>query len=72
VGYPEAEDHAKKHAQVTLALQKIMGRFAHDGTDYEWIEAGLKVKQALVVHLLTEDMKYRDYCRKNNLSNGRR
>jgi hemerythrin-like metal-binding protein len=61
-GYPAAEEHAEKHAQITLALHEIMGRFEHDGTGYEWIEAGLQVKQALIDHLLTEDMKYRDYC----------
>ena len=61
-GYPEAAEHAKKHAQVTLALHEIMGRFEHDGTDYDWIKAGLTVKEALIEHLLREDMKYRDYC----------
>jgi len=66
--YPEAEDHAEKHAQLTQALHEIMSTFERGGFDCEWIEAGLKVKQALVAHLLNEDMKYRDYCLKNNLS----
>lgn len=60
-GYPDAAEHAGRHAQVTLALHEIMGRFEHDGTDYDWIKAGLTVKQALIEHLLREDMKYRDY-----------
>ena len=60
--YPAAGEHAQKHAQVLLAMREIMKRFEHDGTEYEWIEAGLQVKQALIDHLLTEDMKYRDYC----------
>ncbi len=60
-GYPEAGQHAEKHAQVMRSLQEIMGRFERGGTEYEWIEAGLQIKQALVDHLLTEDMKYRDY-----------
>ena len=60
-GYPEASEHAKKHAQITLALHEIMGRFDHRA-ESEWIEAGLQVKQALIEHLLAEDMKYRDYC----------
>lgn len=61
-GYPAASEHAERHAQITLALHEIMGRFERDGTDFEWIEAGLLVKQALIDHLLIEDMKYRDYC----------
>jgi hemerythrin len=60
-GYPGATEHGEKHAQVTLALREIMGRLEQGGTEYEWIEAGLQVKQALIDHLLTEDMKYRDY-----------
>ncbi len=59
--YPAAGEHADKHAHIMLTLHEIMGRFEHGGTEYEWIEAGLQVKQALIDHLLTEDMKYRDY-----------
>ncbi len=66
-GYPEAGEHAKKHAQITMALREIMGSFEHGGLDCELIEAGLKVKEALIEHLLTEDMKYRDYCLRKNL-----
>ncbi len=44
------------------ALREIMHGFDRDGLDYEWIAAGLQVKQALIEHLLAEDMKYRDYC----------
>jgi hemerythrin-like metal-binding protein len=61
-GYPGAAEHEKKHAEAIQYLHKISEGFEGDGTDYQWIEAGLKVKQALVEHLLTEDMKYRDYC----------
>ncbi len=60
-GYPEAGQHADRHAQVMRSLREIIGRFERGGTEYEWIEAGLQIKQALVNHLLTEDMKYRDY-----------
>jgi hemerythrin-like metal-binding protein len=62
-GYPEAEQHAQRHAQVLQALHKIMHGFEHNSVEYEWIEAGLQVKQALIEHLLAEDMKYRDYVR---------
>lgn len=55
--YPEAE----AHAQILTYLHEIMGRSERDGTEYEWVEAGLKIKKALIEHLLSEDMKYRDY-----------
>ena len=61
-GYPDAEEHASKHAQTVQALNDIMERFKHVGVEREWIEAGLKVKQVLIEHLLAEDMKYRDFC----------
>jgi hemerythrin len=61
-GYPAAEEHAARHVETIQALHDIMSRFVHGGTEYEWIEAGLQVKQALIDHLLIEDMKYRDYC----------
>ncbi len=60
-GYPAAGEHTERHAQIMLALHEIMRRFEHGGTEYEWVEAGLQVKTALIDHILTEDMKYRDY-----------
>lgn len=60
-GYPGAREHAQKHAQLTLALREIMARFERGGMEYEWIEAGLEVKKALIEHLLAEDMQYRDF-----------
>ncbi len=59
--YPAAEEHAQRHVQITDALHEIMLRFQHGGTEYEWVWAGLEVKQALVAHMVNEDMKYRDY-----------
>lgn len=61
-GYPDADAHAQRHAEIVQALQEIMGNFERGGLEYELIEAGLKVKAALIEHLLSEDMKYRDYC----------
>ncbi|MDO9010420.1 MAG: hemerythrin family protein [Gallionella sp.] len=60
-GYPGAEEHAQRHVQAMQFFRKIMEEFGRDRTEYEWIEAGLKVKQALIGHLLAEDIKYRDY-----------
>ena len=66
-GYPEAEIHAKRHAQILIAMNQIMEVFQRGGLEYEWIEAGLNVKKALIEHLLTEDMKYRDYYKNKNV-----
>jgi hemerythrin-like metal-binding protein len=60
-GYPAAGEHADKHAVIMQALEGIMGRFESGGMDYEWVEAGLKIKKILVAHLLHDDMKYRDF-----------
>ncbi len=59
--YPEAEMHGRSHANILRALRKIMERFERGGAKHEWIEAGMQIRQALVHHLLSEDMKYRDY-----------
>jgi hemerythrin-like metal-binding protein len=61
-GYQDEEEHARKHAEVTRALDGIMAHFEQGRQDYEWIEAGLKVKEALIGHMLSEDMKCRDFC----------
>lgn len=61
-GYPAAGVHAQRHAQITLALRDILQHSEHGGVEYEWIEAGLAIKQILIEHILTEDMQYRDYC----------
>lgn len=34
-GYPEAEEHANKHAQAVLALGEIMGGIKRGGVEYE-------------------------------------
>ena len=62
-GYPAAGEHAEKHALIMRALNGIMGRFEHSraGYEYEWVDAGLQIKKALIGHLLNDDMKYRDY-----------
>jgi hemerythrin len=59
--YPDAEEHAQIHAAITQALNGIMSQFKHDGTMYEWVAAGLKIKEVLINHILNEDMKYRDF-----------
>lgn len=63
--YPKVEEHAGAHAAIIQALNAIMSQFNQERSLYEWVAAGLKVKDALIQHLLVEDMKYRDYCSLN-------
>jgi hemerythrin-like metal-binding protein len=67
-GYTEANEHANQHRLTVLALLEIMKDFTRSGLEHELIEAGAKVKGALITHILVEDMKYRDYFRKKNLN----
>lgn len=60
-GYPQADEHACLHAEMIQTLHNIMDIFSDSPMPYECIAAGLKVKQALITHLLTEDTKYRDF-----------
>ncbi len=61
--YPEADQHAEIHAQIRRQLTDIMTLLGGQRFEPEWIAAGLEIKDILVHHLLTEDMKYRDYFR---------
>ncbi|HMC13853.1 MAG TPA: hemerythrin domain-containing protein [Gallionellaceae bacterium] len=61
--YPDSDDHARKHAQVIQALKDIKENCISYDFDLEWIEAGLKIKTALINHILTEDIKYVTYYR---------
>ena len=67
--YPNAEEHANKHAQAISTLQAIQEKFITSGLESVWINAGLEVKDLLITHLLTEDMKYADYYR-HSIANG--
>lgn len=60
-GYPDAEEHAQKHAQIISFLNEIMEGIDHGRMAHGWLEAGLEMKQVLIQHILNEDMKYRDY-----------
>jgi len=67
--YPDTEEHAQKHAKILIELSGSMGK-ANSSMEYDCIEADLKLKNILIEHLLTEDIKYRDYLQKKNLGNG--
>lgn len=66
--YPDADDHADKHAQTRQALHAIMAQCTRDSLEPQWIAAGLEVKNILINHLRTEDIKYMDYF--HNASQG--
>ncbi len=59
--YPETAQHVQAHAAATSIFLGIKQNIAQSEDNDEWAEAGLKVRQLLVDHLLNEDMKYRDY-----------
>ena len=61
--YPNAAEHAAKHAELQAQFEKAMRDFATADISFVWALKGLRVKQLLVEHLLKEDMKYRDYMR---------
>lgn len=47
-GYPDAEQHAQKHAQIIAFLNGIMAGIDHGKMALGWLEGGLKMKQVLV------------------------
>lgn len=67
-GYPDAEDHAEKHAQAVRNFTQIMANLTRGGVEFEWIKAGLAIKQSLIDHLLNEDFKYRDFYQARELN----
>jgi hemerythrin-like metal-binding protein len=60
--YPDADRHAQIHAQLLKVLRDILSTISY-GFDAEWVEAGFKIKDALMQHIQTEDMKYAEFYR---------
>jgi hemerythrin-like metal-binding protein len=60
--YPGADHHARIHAQLVSLLQHIKSTISYV-VDQECIEAALKIKEALITHIHTEDMKYAEFYR---------
>lgn len=48
-----------------MPLKTIKEKFITYGLESEWIAAGQEVKDLLINHLLTEDMKYADFHQKS-------
>jgi len=61
-GYPGSDHHAHLHAQLAAELRRIKSTIS-GGYAAEWIEAGLQIKDALITHIHTEDMKYAEFYR---------
>jgi len=65
-GYPEAEDHIKKHNDLVRDIQVFFDRFFNDSQDI-LAELISLLDKWLEDHLGNEDMKYAAYFRENNL-----
>ncbi|MGO8848053.1 MAG: bacteriohemerythrin [Methylocella sp.] len=61
--YPDVEDHERKHAEIIATLQTIIKQLNGYELMPQWIEAGLAIKDVLITHILTEDMKYAEFYR---------
>lgn len=59
--YPDFMEHARAHEQVNQQLHTIMAELDNASFGYEWISAGLRIRDILTEHLLHEDMKCRDH-----------
>ena len=60
--YPGAEEHAFIHARLVKVMQEIQAKIS-SGYDAEWVEAGLKIKEVLIHHMRTEDVKFAEFLR---------
>jgi hemerythrin-like metal-binding protein len=62
--YPDRAVHAAKHAHLTAQLERVMKEFEQADVSFTWALKGLYIKQLLIDHLLKEDMRFRDFLRK--------
>lgn len=63
--YPDADNHADMHAKITREFHAVMNKFISYDMVSGWIDAGLKIKDILITHVLVDDMKYAEFYRKN-------
>ena len=61
--YPHSAAHKAKHADLSAQFDRVMKEFEQSELSFIWALKGLSLKQRLVEHLLTEDIKYRDFMR---------
>jgi hemerythrin len=68
--YPDVDDHANRHAEIIKMLQTVISTVDTRTLLPELIEIGLAIKEALIAHILTEDMKYAEFYSKNIATDG--
>ncbi|MBI1175696.1 MAG: bacteriohemerythrin [Sideroxydans sp.] len=61
--YPDTDEHASRHNRLIEALYDISARSVPHDFAAEWIDVGLRIKEALIGHILQEDMKYAAFYR---------
>ncbi len=59
--YPKTQEHMQLHSGLILTLKNILKRIHDSEFSREWIEMGLSIKNALVDHILIDDMQYIQY-----------
>ncbi len=62
-GYPGADDHARVHAELLEMIERIKAEVSR-GYDAEWVQAGLRIKEALIGHIRHDDVKFAEFFRK--------
>ncbi len=61
--FPLAEEHTQTHTQLIATFKRILAEIEKSPFSKEWIQLGLNIKNALVDHVLLEDVKYIQYLR---------
>ncbi len=61
--YPEWSAHAEKHLQLIERLGRMKREFDTPAISFMGALKGMHINQLLIEHLLTDDMKYRDYLK---------
>jgi hemerythrin len=56
--YPDIDDHARKHADIIIAISNALDNGDPCRPMFEWIETGMAIKYALVTHFSVEDAIY--------------
>ncbi len=59
--YPLADIHTATHDQLRRDIRAILANTTSANTRRPWIIAAYEIRDMLVEHLLTDDMKYHDY-----------
>ncbi len=67
--YPDTDTHAALHAQALKSLQDIMKNFTPYGHDSAWTNAGLGIRDVLINHIVSGDMKYAEFYRNSLVAN---